>query len=212
MNILRLAAAAAASLMLSAGADAARTAQQQLLDAYLELSVVQLIPVQAQSFARDLPEGDVQQINRAAHAWTQESIGSIRGRISTTFGDRARPAFEQFVAAFTAAESREDAAYLQRLCANAGLPAPWPANYTGLRKSYIEAQLAGTIARGSSLLGEVQTWADLRRRGVAQTPDLASWLTRGEPVPAAPATPPPDHHRGPPARHGSRFYGRRAGR
>lgn len=178
--------------LVAAQAGASVPSPQPLLDAYLKLSVVQQIPVQAETLVKDLAPGDLQQVQALVGSWSEEQIGAIRGEVSSLYGDESRNAFQGFVGEFTTAEQQHNAAYLQALCTQLALPQPWPTDYLGLRRTYIETRLVSTIAGGSDLLGEVQTWADLRRRAVPGAPDLATWITRSEPTPAgSPAAPAP---------------------
>lgn len=118
--------------------------------------------------------------------WKAGQKKAIRARLDERFGDESRARFESFVTEFTAAEGRNDPAYLARLAAATGV-APTPASYTELRQALLQRDLSGDLEKGSTLLARLQTWIEASARG-DQVPPLEAWMQPAAPV--APAPPP----------------------
>ena len=158
-----------------------------LLAAYTRFVLAREVQTQALQLAKPIPESEARQIADQAAAWMTAETGQMRSQLEARFGEASRDRFAEFVAAYTAAEGTNDLHYLGRLAGEAKLGAT-PLEFSALRRLVIDQWLAEPFAAGSQLLGEMQTWADLRARN-PPTPPLAAWLARAEPVAAA--APPP---------------------
>ena len=155
-----------------------------LLAAYARFVLAREVQAQALNLAQPLTEADARQVADQAAAWMSSETAQLRGQLDDRFGENARDRFAEFVSAFTAAEGTNDLHYLGRLAGDAKL-GETPLEFSALRRLVLDKWLAEPFAAGGQLLGEMQTWADLRSRN-PQTPPLAAWLARS--VPAATAT------------------------
>ena len=163
-----------------------------LVTAYFRLLLAQQVPAQAKSMAEDAEPADRSQIEAAATRWTGSRVGEIRKSLEKRLGAAAKTAFQEFVARFTAAESKKDLAYLGQVAS--GLPLKTaPRSYAELRQALVESLLKSDVDAGSAFLGEIQTWSDLRDSKPDRTPPLNAWLARsgsGAPSAAGPSTAP----------------------
>ena len=147
-----------------------------LLNAYTRFVLTREVQAQAAQFAQVLPEADAQQIADQAAAWMAAETDDMRAALDQRFGNSARARFADFVAEYTAAESQDDLHYLGRLAADAQL-GQTPMAYPAMRRLVMDQWLQPTFLKGSRLLGEIQTWAEIRSLS-PQTPDLEAWLNR----------------------------------
>lgn len=160
-----------------------------LLAAYTRFVLAREVQAQALDLAKPIPAPEARQIADQAAAWMKAETERMRRQLETRFGETARDRFADFVAAFTAAEGTNDLHYLGRLAGDAKL-GETPLEFSALRRLVIDKWLAEPFAAGSQLLGEMQTWTELRARN-PQTPPLAAWLARAEPgATPAPTAPP----------------------
>ncbi|MFH0880125.1 MAG: hypothetical protein V2A34_10470 [Lentisphaerota bacterium] len=97
--------------------------------------------------------------------------------LEKAMGDQSRPKFEAFVAEFSTAENRNDPVFLATLADTIGWLPAQPMTYEGLRLYVAENALAEEVQSGADLLGEIQTWVDLRAKGQT-VPPLELWLSR----------------------------------
>lgn len=159
-----------------------------LLNAYTRFVLAREVQAQALNLAKPLPESDAKQIAEQANSWMASETEDLRTGLDARFGEAARDRFSTFVAEYTTAERTNDLHYLGRLAGDAKL-GETPLEFSAMRRLVLDKWLADSFAAGGQLLGEMQTWADLRSR-IPQTPPLAAWLARKEPVAtSAPATP-----------------------
>ncbi|NCA81357.1 MAG: hypothetical protein EOM72_01235 [Opitutae bacterium] len=159
-----------------------------LLAAYTRFVLAREVHAQALNLAQPLPEADARQIADQAGAWMTAETEQLRTQLDARFGEGARDRFAEFVSSYTAAEGTNDLHYLGRLAGDAQLGEN-PLEFSALRRLVLDKWLADSFAAGGQLLGEMQTWADLRSKN-PHTPPLAAWLARAEPVATtAPATP-----------------------
>ena len=162
-----------------------------LLAAYARFVLAREVQTQALNLAQPLTEADARQVADQAAAWMSSETAQLRGQLDDRFGEGARVRFAEFVAAYTAAEGTNDLHYLGRLAGDAKL-GETPLEFSALRRLVLDKWLAEPFAAGGQLLGEMQTWVDLRSRN-PQTPPLAAWLARKESgaavAPAVPAKP-----------------------
>ena len=156
-----------------------------LLNSYTRFVLTREVQAQAAQFAQVLPEADAQQIADQAAAWMAAETDDMRAALDQRFGNSARARFSDFVAEYTAAESQNDLHYLGRLAADAQL-GQTPMAYPAMRRLVMDQWLQPTFQSGSRLLGEIQTWAEIRSLS-PQTPNLEAWLNRATPTPSAPA-------------------------
>ena len=161
-----------------------------LLSSYYCYVLAQQVPAQVQSLtAQASPEtkGDVE---ASAQEWTSGAQRRIRENLEHQFGSQAREQFESFVAAYANAEGRGDAAYLAQRAAELRL-SPAPSNYVDLRKAFLDSRLKPEVEGVSTLLSEIQTWLELKKRR-SDVPPLSVWLHRNDKgTPPAPVRPPP---------------------
>jgi hypothetical protein len=168
-------------------ARAATGGQGMLLTSYLQLLIVQQIPTQARAMAAEAPQADRAQVEAAASRWAAARTARIRKGLEANLGAGARGAFQEFVAGFTSAESSKDEAYLHAISADLALR-PGPRTYAELRQQLVDSVLKPDVEAGSEFLGELQTWADLRRSQPGKTPPLDAWLTRAETPSSSPSS------------------------
>ena len=159
-----------------------------LLAAYTRFVLAREVQAQALNLAQPLPEADARQVADQSAAWMTAETAQLRGQLDTRFGDAARDRFAEFVSAYTAAEGTNDLHYLGRLAGEAKL-GETPYEFATLRRLVLDKWLAEPFAAGGQLLGEMQTWADLRSKN-PQTPPLAAWLARSDPAPTSAAAVP----------------------
>lgn len=161
-----------------------------LLAAYTRFALAQEVQAQALDLAKPLPETESRQVAEQAQVWMKAESDLMRRNLETRFGTEARDRFSGFVAEYTAAGEKNDLHYLGRLAGEAKLGTT-PMAFPEMRRLVLEKWLAEPFAKGSRLLGEMQTWAEVRARN-PQAPALAAWLARDQaavPLPAAPSRP-----------------------
>ncbi len=182
--------AVAAALALASLARAAPAVPDEalLLSAYHQYGFAQAVGEQCAGLAEGLAPAQAGEVKSVASDWVSLQMDGIRSALESRFGDAARDRFEQFVTRFSAALRDEDAEALDAV-ARAISPAGRTAE---VLLDFKREALKKSQANAADLLGEIQTWADLARRG-ADVPPLEGWLLRAEspPKPAAPPTPPP---------------------
>ena len=161
---------------LGAAAQAPTTDAGALLSAYTRFVLAREVQAQALGLAKPLLEADARQIGEQANAWMAAETARMRAALETRFGAAAKDRFAGFVAEYTTAEEKEDLHYLGRLAGEAKL-GETPFEYPALRRLVLEKWLAEPFEEGGRLLGEMQTWAELRGRD-PQAPLLAAWLAR----------------------------------
>lgn len=163
-----------------------------LLAAYTRFALAQEVQAQALGLAKPLPEAESRQVSDQAKTWMETESERMRQDLEARFGTEARTRFSGFVAEYTAAEGKNDLHYLGRLAGDAKLGAT-PLEFPEMRRLVLEKWLAEPFTAGGRLLGEIQTWADLRARN-PQAPPLAAWLARDQaaappPAPGKPVNP-----------------------
>jgi len=163
-----------------------------LLTAYTRFILTQEVQAQALIMAKPLPESDARQVSEQAAKWMASESEALRAELDTHFGDGARDRFAEFVSEYTTAEGENDLHYLGRLAGSAQL-GDTPFTFPDMRTLVLEKWLSPPFTQGSRLLGEMQTWVEIRALS-PQTPPLSTWLDRGNTpavtsVPAAPAKP-----------------------
>lgn len=151
-----------------------------LLGSYLRLMLAKQVPAQAAALGKQLVAEDAAQLSAYAARWAQDEIKNIRVDLSARFEASARQRFQQFVSSFTSAAQQKDQAYLRELAGALNL-SPVPADYSELQRQMVGGQLDEVVSKESELLSDLETWTDLRVRGV-DSPPLDAWLARGEPV------------------------------
>lgn len=160
-----------------------------LLRGYYRYFVSQQVGGQLQTMSAQLPAPTATEVRSALTTWSGQRIDVVRRELTAQFGDQGRPRFEQFFAAYTAAENKNDPQFLHKVCDALGLSNPYPADYGALRQMALTAWLQPDIQTGSKFLSDVQMWLQLKNR-TPNIPPLAAWLTRDAPV-AKPVPPPP---------------------
>jgi len=184
-----------------------------LLAAYTRFAFAREVQSQAIQLANPMSEADAKQIEKQAAKWMNSESEALRADLDDRFSDQARDRFAEFVSEYTTAEKEDDLHYLGRLAGAARL-GETPFEFSAMRTLVLDKWLQTPVEEGSRLLGEIQTWAEIRSLS-PQTPSLAAWLNRegeaaaGTPVPpakpvnplmaaeapapewVAPATPPP---------------------
>lgn len=163
-----------------------------LLEAYTQFVLAQQVQAQAIQLAEPLPEADAKQITDEAAQWMNKQSEQLRASLDEHFGDSARERFAEFVSAYTTAEGDHDLHYLGQLSGEAQL-GETPMEYSAMRSLVLEKWLQVPFQEGSRLLGEMQTWAEIRALS-PQTPPLNAWLNRDNAAapaaqPAAPGKP-----------------------
>lgn len=184
MRTILVCIAAFAAGSLGAAAQTPATDAGTLLNAYTRFVLAREVQAQALGLAKTLPEADARQIGEQASAWMAAETARMRASLETRFGAAAKDRFAGFVAEYTAAEEKPDLHYLGRLAGEAKL-GETPFEFSALRRLVLEKWLAEPFEEGGRLLGEMQTWAELRGRD-AQAPPLAAWLARNNAVAGAP--------------------------
>lgn len=173
-------------LFMSASVVRALNDDQLLMNSYLEYSVVKHIPVEAETIAEPLDADAQAEINEIVDGWSKTYWSDVKEGLSERFGEQARGTFEAFVANLTKMEQAQNSSYLQYLC-RAYEYGDCPDTYQELRSRIADEQLSDLLGACGSLLGEIQTWADLRSRGVDDLPPLAFWLTRSAKMKGVPS-------------------------
>lgn len=174
-------------LALSAWCSAASadTDEAALLSAFYRYGFAQAVGEQCAALGSDLPPARAEEVKAVAANWVSFQMDGIRSTLESRFGDEARGRFEQFVTLFSVALRDEDMETLDAVA-----QAIAPGGRAGeVLLNFKRDTLAGAQEHAVNLLGEVQTWAELARRGT-ELPPLESWLMRAEP-PEEPAPPPP---------------------
>ena len=157
-----------------------------LLAAYTRFVLAQEVQAQALGLAKPLPEAESRQVADQAKAWMNTESDQMRQDLETRFGADSRTRFAGFVAEYTSAEEKKDLHYLGRLAGDAKLGAT-PLEFPEMRRLVLDKWLAEPFAAGGRLLGEMQTWSEVRARN-PQAPPLAAWLAR-DPAAAPPPAP-----------------------
>ncbi len=162
-----------------------------LLNAYARFVLASEVHAQALNLATPLPKADADQVARQAKAWMDSETRRMREDLSARFGEAARDRFSAFVSEYTTAEGQNDLHYLGRLAGDAKL-GETPLEFPAMRRLVLEKWLAAPFEDAGRLLGEMQTWADLRSRD-PQAPPLDAWLSRSQSAqtpPSAASAPP----------------------
>ncbi len=158
------------------------TDDEFLMVSYLKYQLVKQIPKQVAGIGEGLDADAQAEISSAATAWSKPRWASVKEGLSERFGENARGTFEAFVANLTKMEQQKNESYLQFMCKACEIPAPWPRDYTELRRVMTNDRLSETLKDGGAFLGEVQTWSELKKKDVAQLPPLTYWLARTEDI------------------------------
>ena len=163
-----------------------------LLEAYTQFVLAREVQAQALNLAKPLSEADGKQVVEQAAAWMVAQSEQLRAGLDKRFGAGSRTRFAEFVSEYTTAEGKNDLHYLEKLSGEA-LLGETPMEYGAIRNLVMEKWLQTPFEEGSRLLGEMQTWVEIRALS-PQTPPLKAWLTRAETpasvaAPAAPVTP-----------------------
>lgn len=160
-----------------------------MANCYLQFLLSHEVLAQAERFGEVYPEPDRAQIQDAVGRWCESKVGQVRGRLETGLGDKAQDQFGQFVAEYSQAEKDGNPEYLGVLSSELGID-PKPADFAAFRKTAFEQRLPGELSEASTLLGEVQTWAELRKKS-KDVPVLNIWLTRNKALASQFGTPAP---------------------
>lgn len=170
------------------------TGNRTMMEAYFRYLLGCQIPIQASGLAADAPAEIQEQVNQAASRWTGDLMARVRSSLEQQWKEEARSKFSLFVATYTTAEKEGDISHLRSLARTSGLSAPLPKSYAELHGMVTAGWLKDDVDSGAALLGEIQTWMDVRARN-PDTPPLSAWLARHtpqatpEPVRMAPAKP-----------------------
>ena len=148
-----------------------------LVESYTSFIVLEQVQAQGHSFGAGLDEKAKKEVDDAVESWGGRGRERIRMSLQKAMGDQSRPKFEAFVADFSTAESRNDTNFLAATADAIGWRPDQPGTYEGLRLYVAEHALAEEVRSGADLLGEIQTWVDLRAKGNA-VPPLDDWLNR----------------------------------
>ena len=159
-----------------------------LLNAYMRFVLAREIQAQALNLAQPLAAGEAGQITEQANAWMAAETAALRAGLDERFAEAAKDRFTAFVAEYTSAENQNDLHYLGRLAGDAKL-GDTPFEFAAMRKMVLDKWLTDPFQKGSRLLGEMQTWAEVRAKN-PQAPPLAAWLARDTTTPAPPPPPP----------------------
>jgi len=178
---------AALATALAAAAQTPATDAGVLLNAYTRFVLAREVQAQALNLAQPLPEAEARQVVEQANGWMASETARLRADLDGFFGSAAKDRFAAFVSEYTTAEGQNDLHYLGRLTGDAKL-GETPLEFPAMRRLVLEKWLADPFEKGGRLLGEMQTWADVRARN-PQAPPLGAWLSRSES--AGPAEPPP---------------------
>lgn len=155
-----------------------------LLSAYLRYQLSEKVAEHSQGLIQNAPEPVAKEVDRAVKVWAGEQNTAIREMLWARFQDDAKTRFTDFVAQYTTAENGGDLAYLNQICGDLRMGTPCPSDYAGLRRLIMESDLQQNVLESSRLLGDVQTWLDLKGRGES-VPPLQAWLARDQKEPAA---------------------------
>ena len=158
-----------------------------LLESYISFMVMQQVQAQGHSLGADLDEKAKKEVDDAVESWGGRGLERIRLSLQEAMGDQSREKFEAFVADFSTAESGTDTNFLAAMADAIGWRPDQSGTYEGLRRYVAENALAEEVRSGANLLGEIQTWADLRTKK-RDVPPLDAWLNRDR---AAGQLPPP---------------------
>ena len=152
-----------------------------LATAYFRYLLSQQIPDQARSMLAGAPPDCAAVVEDAMVSWSSSVVRRVRGELEAQFGENARDRLEDFVSQFTTAESKADPAFLKWMAAQPGL-SPAATNYAGLRQAITATWMKEDVAMASRLMGEIQTWLEVKKRN-KDAPPLAAWLNRGQHAP-----------------------------
>jgi hypothetical protein len=160
-----------------------------LLNAYTHFVLAREVQAQALNLAKSLPEANAKQIVEQGNIWMSSETERLRAGLDQRFGESARDRFSSFVAEYTSAEKTNDLHYLGRLAGDAKLGST-PLEFSEMRRLVLDKWLSEPFEKGGRLLGEMQTWAEVRAKN-PQAPPLSAWLTREKtPIVMAPVAPP----------------------
>ncbi len=177
------------ALPVVAGA-AADSNQGALLLSYLRLEIAQQAGPLSAAMAKETSRENQEEIARAVTQWTDTRIAAIRAGLESRFPGQSRDFFRLYVERYTTCEEKEDAAFLKQTAGELGL-AVAPKDYAALRADLLRTALKPDVMATSQLLGEVQTWLDVKHRQPGKTPPLQAWLSRREDAPVRSAAPRP---------------------
>lgn len=165
-----------------------------LLNAYMRFALAREVQAQALNLAKSIPESEAKQVAEQANVWMSTETGLLRAELDARFGKNAKEQFSTFVSEYTSAEGQNDLHYLGRLAGDAQL-GETPLEFAAMRRLVLDKWLADPFGKGGRLLGEMQTWAELRSKNLP-APPLSAWLARetpettpGSAAPARPANP-----------------------
>jgi len=149
-----------------------------LLNAYTRFVFASEVQAQILKLAQSMPEADAEQVKGEAAQWMTSEGEALRADLDERFGDEARDRFAEFVSEYTTAEKENNLHYLG-LLASAGKLGETPFEFPAMRTLVMNKWLEAPVTDGSRLLGEIQTWGEVRALS-PQTPPLTAWLHRGD--------------------------------
>ncbi|MCX7008818.1 MAG: hypothetical protein NTY53_16500 [Kiritimatiellaeota bacterium] len=148
-----------------------------LLRSYYRYLVTQQVGSQVQTMTAQAPKHDGAEAQAAVSAWTGQRMDIVRQELTAQFGEQGRPHFEQFFAAYSEAENKNDPQFLRGLCDALGGPervvaAGHPNQLKVSRRCpavaaterpHTEHAAAGRVARARSALGPASRRPGARR-------------------------------------------------
>jgi len=144
----------------------------------------------ARSLSKDSSTKDAQEVDTFMSDWLDCRRSEMKKVLAERLGETARSRFKTFVNDYTVAESQDNLPFLQGFCVALDLAQPFPRDYEALRTLLAETELHKEMTEGAWVLGEIQTWLDLKGR-IRTTPTLATWMNRGAPQKTASPSQPP---------------------
>ncbi len=164
-------------LLIAFAAIAAEVSQDAaLLNGYMRYLLCMQVQQQADLVAQNAKDGDSKQVADYAASWFSGRMEGVRKDLVDKFGDDAQSKFVSFMKDYDAAEKNNDKNYLTQLCSGAGMSAAMQ-DYKVFKQTYLESNLRDDLGMVSTLLSELQTWADLRCR-TNGVPELDFWINR----------------------------------
>ncbi len=147
-----------------------------LLSAYIRLCTTQTTEQRIHALGKDTSAMNASQLSTVASQWKQERISEIRTDLVKAYGESAPQVFSEFVAGYTDAESKNDAAYLAELSARIS-PEQKITGYSQLREQIAKDSLREFSDVCIKLMGNIEAWIELAQKDTV-VPPLHIWLSR----------------------------------
>lgn len=159
------------------------TAEEQkpahlLLSAYIRFGMTQTIEQRVQAMGKEASSITAAQLSTVTGQWKQERFTEIRSELVSAYGEAAPQEFSKFIASYTEAESKNDAAYLAKLVGRI-TGQKRITQYNELREHMSENYLKEFSKGCVDLMSNIEAWITMTEDNLV-VPPLHIWLSRDE--------------------------------